>query len=92
MFDTRLKELRTGAGLTQAQLAKQLGVTQSTIGNWESGCLVPRHRKLRAKWLRFSVFPPITCWGRIPLSPLGRMGNPCLTSTSVWPRAPRLWI
>lgn len=52
MFDTRLKELRTGAGLTQAQLAKQLGVTQSTIGNWESGCRVPAP-KLRAKVAAF---------------------------------------
>ena len=43
MFDTRLKELRTGAGLTQAQLAKQLGVAQSTIGNWESSWRAP-HR------------------------------------------------
>ena len=55
MFDTRLKELRTGAGLTQAQLAKQLGVTQSTIGNWESGCRVPRTETARKVAAFFGV-------------------------------------
>lgn len=55
MFAARLKELRTTAGFTQAQLAKQLGVTQSTIGNWESGCRVPRTEMARKVAAFFGV-------------------------------------
>ena len=33
----RLKEARKGAGITQAQLAKTLKVSQGTIGNIEAG-------------------------------------------------------
>lgn len=66
MFDTRLKELRTGAGLTQAQLAKQLGVTQSTIGNWESGCRVPRHRNCAQSGCVFRCFHRLPAGGGFP--------------------------
>jgi len=34
-FSNRLKELRTQAGLTQLQLAQQLGVTKSVISFYE---------------------------------------------------------
>lgn len=34
-FSNRLKELRTQAGLTQIQLAQQLGVTKSVISFYE---------------------------------------------------------
>src|SRR6185436_9547118 len=33
----RLRQLRTGCGLTQEQLAAQLGVTARAIARWESG-------------------------------------------------------
>lgn len=33
----RLKEIRKGAGVTQAQLAELLEVSQSTICSWETG-------------------------------------------------------
>ena len=32
-----IAKLRKKAGLTQAQLAKKLGVTENTIANWEKG-------------------------------------------------------
>ena len=34
-FGDRLKKLRTSAGLTQAQLAAQLGVTKSVVSFYE---------------------------------------------------------
>lgn len=34
-FGTKLKELRTNAGLTQKQLANQIGVTKSVISFYE---------------------------------------------------------
>ncbi len=37
MFRIRLKSLREAAGLSQAKLATKLGVSQSTVGGWESG-------------------------------------------------------
>lgn len=41
MFQIRLKKLREDAGFTQAALSKKLGVSQGTIGNWESGTREP---------------------------------------------------
>ncbi len=37
MFRIRLKSLREATGLSQAKLAAELGVRQSTVGGWESG-------------------------------------------------------
>ena len=36
MFALRLKELRESKGLSQKALANKLGVSQSTVGMWES--------------------------------------------------------
>lgn len=36
-----IKELREEKSLTQSQLAKELGVTQSTIAKWESAERIP---------------------------------------------------
>lgn len=36
-FKTVLKELRNEKGLSQKQLAKELGVLERTISYWESG-------------------------------------------------------
>ncbi len=33
----RIKELRTASGLTQSQLAKNVGVSSSAVSQWESG-------------------------------------------------------
>ena len=37
MFQVNLKKLREGKGLSQAKFAKEIGVSQSTVGLWESG-------------------------------------------------------
>jgi len=42
-----LAELRRERGLTQAELAKLIGVTTSAVGNWESGERIPRLPTLR---------------------------------------------
>ncbi len=36
-----LREYRKKAGLTQAQLAKELGVSKACVGMWEIGCRKP---------------------------------------------------
>ncbi|MEM9505567.1 MAG: helix-turn-helix transcriptional regulator, partial [Cyanobacteria bacterium P01_E01_bin.43] len=44
---TRIAELRQASGLTQIELAGQVGVTETTIANWENG---------RAEWIeRFAL-------------------------------------
>lgn len=37
MFGSRLRELRKNAGISQEELAKQLGISKSTIGMYEQG-------------------------------------------------------
>ena len=41
MFGTKLKELRIAHGLTQTQLAKELGVSKQCISNWENDNILP---------------------------------------------------
>ena len=40
-FPSRLRELRNGKGDSQADLAKVLGVSKSTVGLWENGDTMP---------------------------------------------------
>lgn len=47
-FATRLRELRTGAEISQAALAKELGIVKSTLGLYETGDTVPDARTLCA--------------------------------------------
>ncbi len=37
MFADRLKEIRTGKGMTQVQLAEMMGVSKGTVAMWETG-------------------------------------------------------
>ena len=41
-----IKELRRNAGFTQAKFAEAMGVTQSTISQWETGRVLPDTAKL----------------------------------------------
>jgi len=41
MFSQILKELRANRGINQIQLAHEMGVSQATIGKWETGIRVP---------------------------------------------------
>ncbi|CAN5486539.1 helix-turn-helix transcriptional regulator [soil metagenome] len=38
---SRLKEIRTAAGLTQAELAERVGVSRKTINTVENGVFIP---------------------------------------------------
>lgn len=42
MLSLKIKELREEAGLSQADLAKLFGLTQSTVGGWESDARTPK--------------------------------------------------
>lgn len=46
MFQIKVKQLREQRGLSQAALAKSLGVKQSTVGMWESGANGPKYNML----------------------------------------------
>ena len=41
MVAERIKHLREHKGMTQADLAKQLGITRSSVNAWEMGISVP---------------------------------------------------
>ncbi len=41
MVADRIKQLRENAGLSQAALAKQLGITRSSVNAWEMGITAP---------------------------------------------------
>lgn len=42
-----IRYLRTAAGLTQVKFAQEMGVTQSTVSQWESGRVLPDTAKLQ---------------------------------------------
>ena len=41
MVSDRIKSLREQQGLTQSELARQLGITRSSVNAWEQGISVP---------------------------------------------------
>lgn len=41
-----LTQLRTAAGLSQADLAKLVGVSQATVSRWEADVMTPKTDKL----------------------------------------------
>ena len=41
MVSDRIRLLRERRGLTQSELAKQLGITRSSVNAWEQGISVP---------------------------------------------------
>lgn len=56
-IQNRVKELRKQAGLTQQELADQLGVIRKTISNWERGTnrISPEHTENLARFFQVSV-------------------------------------
>lgn len=52
-----IKAMREANGLTQAELAKKIGVNQTAISQWEHGTAKPRSDKLPvlAKILKCSI-------------------------------------
>ena len=47
MFSQNLRELRKEKNLTQAQLAKRLGVSKGTVAMWEVGQREPKFEMLK---------------------------------------------
>lgn len=41
MVKITIKAARVNAGLTQKEAAKRLGISNSTLGNWENGQTMP---------------------------------------------------
>lgn len=48
-FGDQVRELRTQKGLTQGELAKQLGVSRRTVVSYELGTTYPRFREIYDK-------------------------------------------
>lgn len=55
MEKTRIKELREEKGLSQAQLAAELGLNQRTISNYETGILEPNIQTIKKLCKYFNV-------------------------------------
>ena len=45
-FGKRLRELRENRGLTQDELAKELGVTKGAVSNWEKNVRKPKSTEM----------------------------------------------
>ena len=68
----RIREARKSRGFTQKELAEQIGVHQTTVGEWERGeKRIPEERidqiaqvlYVKASWLREAVQPEKPCRG-----------------------------
>lgn len=55
MIVNKVRELRTAAGMTQKELADQLGVTVPTVSKWELGQRTPELEKVFRMTLIFGV-------------------------------------
>ena len=55
MIVNRVKKLRTAAGMTQKELADQLGVTVPTVSKWELGQRTPELERVFRMTLIFGV-------------------------------------
>lgn len=55
MFNSLLKELRSKKGMTQGQLAKEVGVSAGNVGDWETGKSKPGYNALAALARIFEV-------------------------------------
>jgi transcriptional regulator with XRE-family HTH domain len=64
-----LREARSGAGVTQAELARRMGVTQPMVAAYESGTREPSlatfRRLIRALGLHVTL-EPVADTGRLP--------------------------
>lgn len=55
MFNDLLKELRNRSGITQGQLAKEIGVSPGNVGDWETGKSKPGYLALASLARFFEV-------------------------------------
>lgn len=54
-FNENLKKARQDAHMTQAEVAKEIGVAKNTYSNWESGTREPDIMKIKALAHLFNV-------------------------------------
>ena len=89
-FGRRLRESRKLAGLTQVELAKQLGVNRQAVGHWETGRNLPEGKTLRklaevlgvsAMWLHGNSLTQTT----EPLITALRLCSPTVCARSLCP-------
>lgn len=57
IFGERLKLLRVKKGLTLEDVAKKIGVSKTTVSQWERGKTIPRDERLLPLSLLFDVSP-----------------------------------
>ncbi|MGA9112918.1 MAG: helix-turn-helix transcriptional regulator [Candidatus Dormiibacterota bacterium] len=57
MKKATIRQLREAAGLTQAELARRVGVQTSQVSRWERGVAVPTARNARRLGRRLGVSP-----------------------------------
>ena len=57
----RLKQLRREKGITQTELAAELGVQRASVANWETGVRRPRNNAVTAICRYFDVTPDYLC-------------------------------
>jgi transcriptional regulator with XRE-family HTH domain len=66
MFGDNLRVIRKRKDITQAALAKELGVTQQTIGKWETGVATPPLETIARVADYFQI--PTTCFLEAPVA------------------------
>ena len=74
-FGNRLYELRRGRGLSQEDLAENLGVTRQTVSKWEVGDSAPDMAKLLAMGELFGISLDELMLGKV--SETGTVKNSC---------------
>ncbi len=84
VFSEKLLELRRREGLSQEQLADQLGVTRQSVSKWESGAAVPELGKLIALSELFGVSVDYLVKDRL------EMPESCVTASAAAPSTERL--
>lgn len=57
IFQRRLEQTMNDLGITQAELSRKSGVSESTISSYRSGAYVPRNKKLYALAAAMDVSP-----------------------------------
>jgi len=55
IFAERLKELRKDKNVSILKLAKELGVSDTTVGRWEKGSIIPTIDNLKNIAIYFGV-------------------------------------
>ncbi|RKI37059.1 XRE family transcriptional regulator [bacterium D16-51] len=86
MFKDKLKQLRIARNLTQADIAKALGVSPATIGNYEQGTREPRNNEMWKKLADFFGVSVNDLMNNDDIQYIIKFGNPGESSEKDWTR------